>query len=100
MIYQMCRELGLQSLQKLFVKSFLALISLADKVVRTKSSASGSIPIADVHVYASTIDVVTLLGNAIYELSMKRRELLKPEIAAGFKLLCRDIARIFEISLR
>ena len=69
-------------------RTFRSLALQTCTLVRAKSSASGSIPIADV--YASTIDVVTLLGNAIYELSMKRRELLKPEIAAGFKFLCRD----------
>ena len=44
--------------------------------------------IADV--YPSAIGTVTLLGNALYEFSMKRREILKPEVAAGFKSLCRD----------
>lgn len=57
-------------------------------MVQAKASASGSIPVADI--YASTIDAVTLLGNAVCEFSMKRKELLKFEIAAGFKSLCLD----------
>lgn len=30
------------------------------------------------------------MGNAVYEFSMKRRELHKPEVAVGFKSLCQD----------
>ena len=82
------RELGLQSLQNLFVKSLFPMIKLANVVVQAKASGSDSIPVADI--YACAIDAVTLLGNSMYEFSMKRRELLKPEIAAGFKSLCRD----------
>jgi hypothetical protein len=33
---------------------------------------------------------MTLLGNALYEFSMKRRGILKPEVPAAFKSLCRD----------
>ena len=68
------RELGLQSLQKLFVKSFYPRTQLAGKLVLAISSGSESIPIGDI--YPSAIDAVTLLGNALYEFSMKRRELL------------------------
>jgi hypothetical protein len=52
------RELGLQSLQKLFVKIFYPLARMANKLVQAKSIISESIPIADV--YPSAIDVVTL----------------------------------------
>ena len=31
-----------------------------------------------------------LLGNALYEFTMKRREILKPEVAGRYKSLCRD----------
>jgi hypothetical protein len=30
------------------------------------------------------------LGNALYEFSMKRREILKPEVGGRYKSLCRD----------
>jgi hypothetical protein len=30
------------------------------------------------------------LGNAFYEFSMKRREILKPEVGGRYKSLCRD----------
>ena len=31
-----------------------------------------------------------LLGNVLYEFSMKRREILKPEVAGRYKSSCRD----------
>ena len=40
--------------------------------------------------YDLAIDVLTLLGNSVFEFSMKRREMLKSEVAPGFKSLCRD----------
>jgi hypothetical protein len=30
------------------------------------------------------------LGNALYDFSMKRREILKPEVTGRYKSLCRD----------
>ena len=57
------RELGLQSLQKLFVKSFYPLTQLANTLVLAKSTGFESIPIGDI--YLSAIHAVTLLGNAV-----------------------------------
>jgi hypothetical protein len=59
------RELELQSLQKLFVKSFYPLARMANKLVQAKSINSESIPIADV--YPSAIDAVTLLERTLLE---------------------------------
>ena len=61
-------ELGLQSLQKLFLKSFYPFSRLENKLVQAKSISSESIPIADV--YPTAIDTVTLFGNALYEFLM------------------------------
>ena len=44
---------------------------------------------ADVAYYLA-IDALTLLRNSVFEFSMKRREMLKSEVAPGFKSLCRD----------
>ena len=38
----------------------------------------------------SRLVTALLLGNALYEFSMKRREILKPEVAGRYKSLCRD----------
>ena len=40
--------------------------------------------------YDLAIDALTLLENSAFEFSMKRREMLKSDVAAGFKSLCRD----------
>ena len=40
--------------------------------------------------YDLAIDALTLLGNSVFEFSMKRREMLKSEVAPGFKSLCRE----------
>ena len=82
------QQLGLPNLQPLFVKSFNPLLSLANNVVQARSNKAETIPIADLH--APAVDTVTLLGNAVHEFSMKRREFLKPEVADGFKSLCRE----------
>ena len=46
------------------------------------------IPVADAAYYLA-IDALTLLGNSAFEFSMKRREMLKSEVAPGSKSLCR-----------
>ena len=40
--------------------------------------------------YYLAIDALTLLGNSAFEFSMKRREMLKSEVAPGSKSLCRE----------
>ena len=40
--------------------------------------------------YDLAIDALTLLGNSVFEFSKKRSEMLKSEVAPGFKSLCRD----------
>ena len=47
------------------------------------------IAVADAAYYLA-IDALTLLGNSAFEFSMKRREMLKSEVAPGFKSLCSD----------
>ena len=47
------------------------------------------IPVADAAYYLA-INALTLLGNSAFEFSMKRREMLKSEVAPGSKSLCRD----------
>ena len=38
----------------------------------------------------SRLVTALLLGNALYEFSMKRCEILKPEVGGRYKSLCRD----------
>ena len=64
------------------------MVQLASKVVDAKKSKEDSITLNDV--YDLTIDALTLLGNSVYEFSMKRREILKSEVAPAYKSLCHE----------
>ena len=48
------------------------------------------IPIPLNDVYDFSVDALTLLGNSVYQFSMKRREMLKSEVAPAFKSLCHE----------
>ena len=56
--------------------------------MEAKKNKAQSISVADA--YDLAIDALTLLGNSVFESSMKRREMLKSEVAPGFKSLCRE----------
>ena len=62
------------------------MVQLASKVVDAKKSKEDSISLNDV--YDLTVDALTLLGNSVYEFSMKQREMLKSEVAPADKSLC------------
>ena len=57
--------------------------------MEAKKNKAQFIPVADAAYYLA-IDALTLLGNSLFEFSMKRRERLKSEDAKGFKSLCCD----------
>ena len=63
-------------------------MQLASKVVDAKKSKEDTISLNDV--YDLTVDALTLLGNSVYEFSMKRREMLKSEFAPAYKSLCHE----------
>ena len=70
------------------IEGITPVVQLASKVVDAKKRKEDSIPLNDV--YDLTIDALTLLGNSVYEFSMKRRELLKSEVAPAYKSLCHE----------
>ena len=82
------RECSFQSLQKNLIKKITPVVQLASKVVDAKKSKEDTISLNDV--YDLTIDALTLLGNSVYEFSMKRREMLKSEVAPAYKSLCHE----------
>ena len=45
-------------------------------------------PLSDI--YDLSVDALTLLGNSVYEFSMKRREMLKSEVAPAYKSFCHE----------
>ena len=54
------------------------MVQLASKVVDAKKSKEDTISLNNV--YDLTVDALTLLGNSVYEFSMKRRKMLKSEV--------------------
>ena len=82
------RDVGFQAFQKGLIKGIVPIASLASKLVETKKNKAQSIPVADA--YDLAIDALTFLGNSVFEFSMKRIEMLKSEVAPGFKSLCRE----------
>ena len=81
-------EASFQAHQKNLIKSIIPVVYLADKVVQAKPTKKESVLLLDV--YDLVVDSLTLLGNSIYDFSMKRRELLKSEVAPAYKLLCHE----------
>ena len=80
---------GLQAFQKGLIKGIVSVTNLASKLVEAKKYKGQFIPVADAAYYLA-IDALTLLGHSAFEFSMKRREMLKSEVAPGSKSLCRD----------
>ena len=79
----------MQAFQKGLIKGIVSVANLASKLVEAKKYKGQFIPVADAAYYLA-IDALTLLGNSAFEFSMKRRDMLKSEVAPGFKSLCRD----------
>ena len=52
--------------------------------MEAKKNKAQFIPVADAAYYLA-IDALTLLGNSAFEFSMKRREMIKSEVAPGLK---------------
>ena len=59
-----------------------------DQGDNAKKSKEDTISLNDV--YDLIVDALTLLGNSVYEFSMKRREMLKSEVAPAYKSLCHE----------
>ena len=78
------RDVGLQVFQKGLIKGIVPVANLASKLVEANKNKAQFILVADA--YELAIDALTLLGNSAFEFSMKRREMLKSEVAPGFNL--------------
>ena len=86
------RKCSFQAFQKNLIKGITPVVQLASKVVDAKKRKEDSIALNDV--YDLTIDALSFLGNSVYEFSMKRRELLKSEVAPAYKSLCHELQPI------
>ncbi|XP_028416859.1 uncharacterized protein LOC114541072 [Dendronephthya gigantea] len=74
------KDLGLQEIQKILVKSAQPLIKLLDSVLKSRLENKLVEPSTILPMVA---DAVTLLGNA-----SKRREFLRPDIAPAYQSVC------------
>ena len=74
------------------IKGITPVIQVGSKVVDAKKRKVDSIPLDDV--YDLSVDALTLLGSSVYEFSMKRREMLKSEVAPAYKSLCHELQPI------
>ena len=75
------KDLGLQEIQKHLVKSTQPMIQLLDTVLKLQVEQT---PVDSSQILPLIADAVTLLGHASYLTSLKRRELLKPDIAPAY----------------
>ena len=78
------RKCSFQSFQENLIKGITSVVQLASKVVDAKKRKEDSISLSDV--YDLTVDALTLLGNSVYEFSVKRREMVAP----AYKSLCHE----------
>ncbi|XP_015771485.1 PREDICTED: uncharacterized protein LOC107349815 [Acropora digitifera] len=90
------RDCSFQSFQKNLIKEVTPVVQLVSKVVDAKKSKEDSISLNDV--YDLTVDALTLLGNSVYEFSMKRREMLKSEVTLAYKSFCHESQPITTMS--
>ena len=72
--------------QKNLIKGIIPIVYLADKVIQAKQVKKESVLL--LHGYDLVVDALALLGNSVYDFSMKQRELSKPEVAPAYKSLC------------
>ena len=82
------RECSFQSFQKNLIRGITPEVQLANKVVEAKKRKADVVLLNDI--YDLSVDALTLLGNSVYEFSMKRREMLKSEVAPAYKSLCHE----------
>ena len=82
------REASFQAHQKNLIKGIIPVVYLADKAVQAKQAKKESVPLSEV--YDLIVDALTLLGNSVYDFSIKRRDLLKSEVAPAYKSLCHE----------
>ena len=79
------RDLGLQEVQKNIIKCAQPMLLLFDTVVKAKA---GKKAIKPTEILPMLVDAVTLIGNASYLASLKRREFLKPDISSAYQSVC------------
>ena len=79
------RDLGMQELQKSIVKAAQPVLQLFNSTLKAKEEKSTIDPMLFLPMLA---DAVTFLGHASYLTSLKRKDMLKPDIAKPYQAVC------------
>ena len=79
------RDLGMQELQKSIVKAAQPILQLFNSTFKAKQERSNIDPMLFLSMLA---DAVTFLGHASYLTSLKRKDMLKPDIAKPYQPVC------------
>jgi hypothetical protein len=79
------RHLGMQELQKSIVKAAQPILQLFNYTFKAKQERSNIDPMLFLPMLA---DAVTFLGHASYLTSLKRKDMLKPDIAKPYQAVC------------
>lgn len=78
-------DLGLQEAQKAIVKTGQIIVQITDEMLKAKKNKEQIKPSKYI---GPLSDAINFLGHAGYQTSLKRRELLKPELSKNFQSLC------------
>lgn len=80
-------DIKLQRVQSNLVKGLIPVVSMAEKLVRVRDKIPKDALDAPDLIRAAT-DAIALIGAANFELNMRRRENIKPELNEDYKHLC------------
>ena len=77
------KDLGMQELQKSIVKATQPILQLFESALKAKQAKSNIDPMSFLPMLA---DAITFLGHPSYLTSLKRKDMLKPDIAKPYQL--------------
>ena len=80
-------DIKLQRVQSNLVKGLIPVVSMAEKLVQARDKIPKDALDAPYLIRAAT-DAIALIGAANFELNMRRRENIKPELNEDYKHLC------------
>ena len=78
-------DLGVQEIQKMIVKTGQVLVSLAESAIKAKKEKELLDP---QELLGALSDVLAFIGNAGFQTSLKRRDLLKASLSKDYQSLC------------
>ena len=82
------RDLKMQKLETSLLKSMIPIVKMSDKLLELKSNSKSASESDVCEFLQLSLDSLALMGHSINEVSIKRRELIKPDLNDQFKQLC------------